>query len=249
MPIFIVFFELQPKFAKKNGPKKNDNFSHFAKHRFIKKPVLLQPPFWPKIGVFQLGFLKPKTMMLNKNITQNQQKNKDKKRDFKEKRRQENIDEGKLCNWIFWCCSFHETKAEKKEKERRDKNKEAKESKKERQEGKEKMTRRRERQRKKNWKRGRPKKAKDKQRETLKNKQIMPFSRGKTRFFFVLQSKERKGTTTNQKKQKINKFGGFRAKWGGPLGHLTWSLNPPQQKKQNKKKKNKKRNRKEIRRV
>ena len=39
----------------------------------------------------------------------------------------------------------------------------------------------------------------------------MPFSRAKTRFF-VLQSKERKGTTTNQKKQKINKFGGFRAK-------------------------------------
>ena len=26
---------------------------------------MLQPPFWPKIGVFEFGFLKPKTMMLN----------------------------------------------------------------------------------------------------------------------------------------------------------------------------------------
>ena len=34
--MFIVFFEHEPKFGKK-GQKKNDNFSHFAKHRFIKK--------------------------------------------------------------------------------------------------------------------------------------------------------------------------------------------------------------------
>ena len=39
----------------------------------------------------------------------------------------------------------------------------------------------------------------------------MSFSRGKTRFF-VLQSKERKGTKTNPKKQKIKTFGRFRAK-------------------------------------
>ena len=44
MPSFIVFFEKQPKNAKKS-PQKNDNFSHFAKHRFIKNPVMLQPPF------------------------------------------------------------------------------------------------------------------------------------------------------------------------------------------------------------
>ena len=30
----------------KKGAKKNDNFSHFAKHRFIKKPVLLQFVFF-----------------------------------------------------------------------------------------------------------------------------------------------------------------------------------------------------------
>ena len=41
-------------------------------------------------------------------------------------------------------------------------------------------------------KRGRPKKAKEKQRETLNNKQKMPFSREKTRFFcFTKQRKER----------------------------------------------------------
>ena len=34
--MFIVFFEHQPKFGQK-WAKKNDNFSHFPKHRFIKK--------------------------------------------------------------------------------------------------------------------------------------------------------------------------------------------------------------------
>ena len=61
MPIFIVFFEKQPKNCQKKTPQKNDNFSHFAKHRLIKKkPVMLQPPFWPKIGVFELGFFETK---------------------------------------------------------------------------------------------------------------------------------------------------------------------------------------------
>ena len=56
------FFEEQPKFAKKKAPK-NDNFSHFAKQRFIKKkPFCCNPPFWPKIGVFQLGFFETKNI-------------------------------------------------------------------------------------------------------------------------------------------------------------------------------------------
>ena len=146
----------------------------------------------------------------------------------------------------FWCCSFHETKAEKKKKERKRQKQGSKRKQKRKTGRKEKRTRRRERQRKKNWKRGRPKKAKEEQRETLKNKQKCPFLGGK-QGFFVLQSKERKGTKTNQKKQKINKFGGFRAKWGGPLGHLTWPLNPPKHKKN--KNKNKKKKQKKTRRV
>ena len=53
---------------------------------------------------------------------------------MKEKRREETPGKEKglmkrNCNLIFSCCSFHETKAKKKNKER-DKNKEPKESKK-----------------------------------------------------------------------------------------------------------------------
>ena len=49
----------------------------------------------------------------------------------------------------------------------------------------------------------------------------MPFARGKT---FSMRSKERK-----KNKKKAKKKGGFRAKWGGPSGRLTWPLNPPKQ--------------------
>ena len=50
-------------------------------------------------------------------------------------------------------------------------------------------------------KRGRPQKAKEKQRERLKNKQKMPFLGGKTGF--SLKSKERKGK--QNKKTKIRR--------------------------------------------
>ena len=100
--------------------KKNDNFSHFAKHRFLKTNVLLQPPFWPTIGVFQLCFFQPKALVLNKKHNLKSGKSKDKKRDWKGKqdRKKDKIDE-KSCNLMFWCCSFHETKAKKKERERK----------------------------------------------------------------------------------------------------------------------------------
>ena len=95
----------------------------------------------------------------------------------------------------------------KKGKER-DKNKEPKE----RQEGRKKENNKRERerervrQRKINWKRGRPKKAKEQQRETLKNKQKMPFLRGGKQVF-SMRSKETKGTKkTKQNKQKNTKI-------------------------------------------
>ena len=65
---FIVLFEHQPKLGKKRG-KKNDNFSHFAKHRLLKKPFCCNTPFHQKIVFFKLFVLKPKTFMLNKNIT------------------------------------------------------------------------------------------------------------------------------------------------------------------------------------
>ena len=57
---FIVFFETQPKICQKKAPPKNDNFSHFAKHGFIKKTCYVATPFWPKIGVFELGLFETK---------------------------------------------------------------------------------------------------------------------------------------------------------------------------------------------
>ena len=59
MPIFIVFFENNQKIAQKIA-KKNDNFSHFAKHRFIKKTRYVATPPFLKKCVFQLGFFETK---------------------------------------------------------------------------------------------------------------------------------------------------------------------------------------------
>ena len=70
--------------------KKNDNFSHFPKHRFIKKkPFCCNSPSDQKLVFLNFAFLKPKTLMLNKNITKNEEKAKIRKRDWKEKSRQE----------------------------------------------------------------------------------------------------------------------------------------------------------------
>ena len=55
--------------------------------------------------------LKPKTKMLNKNITLNQQKNKEKKKGFQREKKtgnqkKEKIDEEKLCTSIFLMSFF-----------------------------------------------------------------------------------------------------------------------------------------------
>ena len=62
----------------------------------------------------------------------------------------------------------------------------------------------------------------------------MPFSGEKQGFFVLRQPKTETKTKTKKQQKQIRKF---RAKWGGPLGHLTWPLNPP---KKNKKKQNNK---------
>ena len=168
---FYSVFCTSTKICPKNGPPQNDNFLHFAKHRFIKKPVLLQLPFWPKIGVFQLGFFETKNKDVEQKHTfKSAKKTKRRKRDFKEKRRQET--KKKKYWWrktlyinLSDVVLFMKQKQRRKKRKERDKNKEAKESKKERQEGKEKGTRSRERQRKKNWKRGRPKKGRGRKKE------------------------------------------------------------------------------------
>ena len=50
----------------KRGAKKNDNFSHFAKHRLIKKTFCCNLFFLFFFVLFNLFFLKLKTLMLNK---------------------------------------------------------------------------------------------------------------------------------------------------------------------------------------
>ena len=94
--------------------------------------------------------------------------------------------------FLSWNKSKEDRKT-KKETKTRNQNKSNKKDK------KEKRNKRRtgERQRKRNWKRRRPKKAKEKQRETLKNKQKMPFCRGKT-FFFQTQTKNKTNKNTKE---------------------------------------------------
>ena len=133
----------------------------------------------------------------------------------------------------------------KKRKERKTRNK--KEAKiKDKKEERKKRTREIERERERNWKKGRPKKAKGKQTETLKNKQKCPFLGGK-QGFCLLETKERiKNKGKTKPKKQIRRV---RAKWGGPSGHLTWPLNPPQKtnkKTKLKKNKHKKKNRESL---
>ena len=169
---------------------------------------MLQPPFWPKIGVFELGFLKPKTMMLNnKHSSKSGKKRKIRKRYFKEKTRQETKKREHIhwkprnCNFIFSCCSIHETKAKKKEQWKKRQEQETKRKPKKKDKKEERKTRAKERQRKRNRKGGGQKRLREEERETLKINQKMPLLGGKQGFFSI-KSKERKGT---QKKTKSNK--------------------------------------------
>ena len=190
----------------KKLPKKNDNFSHFAKHRFIKKPVMLQPPFFWKNVFFNLGFLKPKTMMLNKKHNSKSGKTKIRKRDFKEKTRQEtqkreHFDEEKKFQFNIFMLFFSRNKSTEDRTKKETKTRKKKKAKKERQEGRKKDKSKTERQRKRKWKRGRPKKVKGERKGNTENKPNNALFRGKNRFFSI-KNKERKGSKKKENKQK-----------------------------------------------
>ena len=158
IPIFIVFFEHQPKLAKEMG-KKNDDFSHFAKHRLIKKNGLLQLPFWPKIGVFQFWFFQPKTLMLNKKHNLKSGKAKIRKRDWKEKQDRKppkkKIDEKKLqFNVLMLFLSWNKSKEERKGKKQRKTRNKKKAQKKDKKDKIKKRTREREEKRERDRERG-----------------------------------------------------------------------------------------------
>ena len=173
---FIVFFEHQPKIAKKW--QKNDNFWHFAKHRLIKNTVLLQPPCWPKVLFFELFVLKPKTLMLNKKHNLKSGNSKDKKRNLKQKKTgnqkkreywwRKNLQFNILMLFLSWKKSKGERKIKKDTKTRNQKK-----AKKQRQEGIKKEKKKKERQRKRNRKRGRPKEAKRERKRNTETKNAL----------------------------------------------------------------------------
>ena len=104
IPIFIVFFEHQPKIAQKMAPQKNDNFWHFPKHRLKKKKknVLLATPLLTKKCFFFVSCLfgNQEPLMLNKKHNLKSGKSKDTKKELETKKgrklkKRENTDEGK----------------------------------------------------------------------------------------------------------------------------------------------------------
>ena len=119
IPIYILFFEHQPNFAKKNGPK-NDNFQVCQNTDYIN-PVLLQLP-----GVFQLVFMKPTTLMSNKKHNWKSGNNKDKKNGFQRENKTENPKKDKgwmkqtlQLNLLMLFLSWNKSKENRKRKKER----------------------------------------------------------------------------------------------------------------------------------
>ena len=133
--------------------------------------------------------MKLKTLMLNKKHNLKSGKSKDKKKAFetekqdRKPKKRENISGKKEIaienvHVVLFMKQKQRRKKNEKETKTRNKKKAKKKDKKE-----ERKTRERERQRKRNRKRGRPKKVKGERKRNIENKQKMPFSRGKNRFF------------------------------------------------------------------
>ena len=138
---------------------------------------------------------------------------------FKTKEDNKQKNNNKITSW-----TKKQTKQKEKERTRK------RDEKTGRKEGRKKITREGERERDKERERkkgGGSKTAKEKQRETQINKK-WPSYTGKNRVFSI-KHQERKAKT-KKTNQKLKIKGGLRAKWGGPLGHLTWPLHPPKNK-------------------
>ena len=197
---FYSAFWISTKICPKNGPKKIT--FHILQNRFL-------PHFWPKIGVFQLGFFETQNSHVEQKHRLKSGKGKDKKKGFERKNKTGNQKKRKycwrnICNLMFWCCSFHETKAKKNENERK-RQKHGTKRKQKSKTRRKKQGQEQERDREREIEKGGGQKAKEKQRETLKNKQKMPLSRGKnTVFCMKKQRKERKKLDPKNKKEQEN---------------------------------------------
>ena len=187
---FYSVFWTSTKNCQKNGQKKTitfdilQNTGWYKKNRFVATPLLTKNVF------FKFFVLKPKTFMLNRKHNLKSGKSKDKKKELETKKgrklkKEKWFQKKKTCNLIFWCCSFHERKAKKKEKERKKETKTRNQKKaknKDQKEERKKRRKKRDRERE-TGKAGGSKQAKGERKRNTENKQKMPFSGAKTRFF------------------------------------------------------------------
>ena len=122
--IFIVFFNINQNLAKKGA--KTITF-HILQNTGYKKKFCCNPPFDQKLFFFfffNLCFFETITLMLNKNIIENQQKERQEKGMSKRNQdRKPKKDTGLMKKTFsieyFDVVTFHETKAKKTEKERK----------------------------------------------------------------------------------------------------------------------------------
>ena len=135
-------FEEQPKCAPKMA-KNNGNFSHVAKHRFMKRNCFVATPLLTNQNVVfsTWVFLKPKTLMLNKKHNLKSGKKTKIKMDSKDNKRQETNQKKRTYWWkkveleSLDVVPFMKQKQRRKKRKEREKSKESKESRKKRQEG------------------------------------------------------------------------------------------------------------------
>ena len=113
--------------------KENDKFSHFAKHRLMKKQKTFCciPPFTKMFFLFNFVFFETKTLMLNQrhNLKSGKSKNEKgigkKKQDWKTQKRENISEKNKLqFNGLMLFLSWNKSKEERKgKKERKTRNK------------------------------------------------------------------------------------------------------------------------------
>ena len=172
-----------------------------------KKTFCCNPPFDKKcfflfLSCFfgnQKHWCWTKKHNLKSGNSKDKKKELERKKDWKPEKKEKLLMKKKTCNWIFWCCSFHERKAKKKEKQR----KKPKQGTKRKQEtktrrNKERKEEKRETEKEKQKKRE-AKKAKGERKRNTENKQKIPFSRGENKVFCINNQKTK---TKYKKKQK-----------------------------------------------
>ena len=186
--LFLVFLNINLNLPK-NGHKKTIAFHILQNTGWYKKRVVATPLFTKNYCISNWAFFETKNIDVEQKHNLKSGNSKEKKKGVETKNKTGN--QKKREDWwrnilqfniMMLFLSWNKSKEERKGKKETKTRNQKKANKKDKKEGK--RTRTRERQRKRNWKRGKPKKAKEKQRETLKNKQNMPFSRGKTRFVY-----------------------------------------------------------------